>query len=197
MPFQPMGIQGAFVFTPVRHEDSRGHFQESFKLSSLHEELGLDFEVKQVNQSTSAKGVIRGIHFSDLQFGQSKYVSCPKGAIWDVVVDLRLGSPTFAKWEGIELSSENGKSVLVSKGLGHAVLALDEGSVVSYLNSREYSPANERRIYPLDKDVAIDFAEIGHKFGIAKFHLSQDDSDAVVLERALTLGFLPEYEKED
>jgi dTDP-4-dehydrorhamnose 3,5-epimerase len=144
MPFQPMGIHGAFVFTPVRHGDSRGHFQESFKLSSLDKELGLGFEVKQVNQSTSAKGVIRGIHFADTPPGQAKYVSCLKGAIWDVVVDLRTESPTFGKWEGVEVSADNGKAVLIAEGLGHGFLSLQEGSVVTYLCSEEYSPEIER-----------------------------------------------------
>jgi dTDP-4-dehydrorhamnose 3,5-epimerase len=192
MPFQPMGIQGAFVFTPVRHKDSRGHFQESFKLSSLKTELGLGFEVKQVNQSTSAKGVIRGIHFADNPPGQAKYVSCLKGAIWDVVVDLRTESPTFGKWEGVEVSAENGKSVLIAEGLGHAFLSLEEGSVVSYLCSEEYNPTTERQINPLDKDLAIDFSGSGSKFGVEEFLLSEQDKKAQGFQEALGTGLLPD-----
>jgi dTDP-4-dehydrorhamnose 3,5-epimerase len=192
MPFQPMGIQGAFVFTPVRHKDSRGHFQESFKLSSLKTELGLGFEVKQVNQSTSAKGVIRGIHFADNPPGQAKYVSCLKGAIWDVVVDLRTESPTFGKWEGVEVSLENGKSVLIAEGLGHGFLSLEEGSVVSYLCSEEYNPTTERQINPLDKDLAIDFSGFGSKFGVEEFLLSDQDKKAQGFQEALGAGLLPD-----
>lgn len=191
MPFQPMGIQGAFVFTPVRHEDSRGHFQENFKLSSLDKELCLDFEVKQVNQSTSAKGVIRGIHFADNPPGQAKYVSCLKGAIWDVVVDLRTESPTFGKWEGVEVSAENGKSVLIAEGLGHGFLSLGEGSVVSYLCSEEYNPTTERQINPLDEDLAIDFSGFGSKFGVEEFLLSDQDKKARGFQEALGTGLLP------
>jgi dTDP-4-dehydrorhamnose 3,5-epimerase len=192
MPFQPMSIQGAFVFTPVIHEDSRGHFLESFKLSSLDRELGLGFEVKQVNQSTSAKGVIRGIHFADTPPGQAKYVSCLKGTIWDVVVDLRTESPTFGKWEGVEISLENGKSVLIADGLGHGFLSLQEGSVVSYLCSEEYNPATERQINPLDKDLAIDFSGFGSKFGVEDFFLSDQDKKAQGFQEALGAGILPD-----
>ena len=191
MPFQPMGIQGAFVFTPVRHQDSRGHFQESFKLSSFKKELGLGFEVKQVNQSTSAKGVIRGIHFADNPPGQAKYVSCLEGAIWDVVVDLRTDSPTFGEWEGVEVSAANGKSVLIAEGLGHGFLSLEEGSVVSYLCSEEYNPKTERQINPLDKELAIDFSGFGSKYGVEEFLLSDQDKMAQGFKEALVSGLLP------
>lgn len=191
MTFKPMGIQGAFVFTTVRHEDSRGHFLESFKLSTLEKELGLGFEVKQVNQSTSAKGVIRGIHFADNPPGQAKYVGCLEGSIWDVVVDLRTGSPTFGKWEGVEVSAANGQFVLIAEGLGHGFLSLEEGSVVSYLCSEEYNPTIERQINPLDKDLAIDFLGFGSKFGVTKFLLSEQDKQAQGFKEALESGFLP------
>jgi dTDP-4-dehydrorhamnose 3,5-epimerase len=191
MPFQPLSIEGAWVFTPQIHEDSRGRFLESFKLSSLKKDLGLGFEVKQVNQSTSAKGVIRGIHFADNPPGQAKYVSCLKGAIWDVVVDLRTESPTFGKWEGVEVSSENGKSVLIAEGLGHAFLSLEEGSVVSYLCSEEYNPTTERQINPLDQELAIDFLGFGSKFGVGEFLLSDQDKKAQGFQEALGAGLLP------
>lgn len=191
MPFHPIGIQGAFVFTPVRHQDSRGHFQESFKLSAMKTELGLGFEVKQVNQSTSAKGVIRGIHFADNPPGQAKYVNCLKGAIWDVVIDLRTKSPTFGRWEGVEVSAENGKSVLISEGLGHAFLCLEEGSVVNYLCSGEYNPTTERQINPLDQDLAVDFIGFGADFGVGDFILSDQDKKALSFKQALESELLP------
>jgi len=193
MPFQPMGIQGAFVFTPVRHEDSRGHFQESFKLSSLEKELGLGFEVTQVNQSTSSKGVIRGIHFADNPPGQAKYVSCLKGAIWDVVIDLRTGSPTFGRWDGVEISSDNGKAVFIAEGLGHCFLSLEEESVVSYLCSEEYNPKIERQINPLDQDLQIGFSDFGVEFGVNDFLLSEQDSKALGFKEAFESGLLPSF----
>jgi dTDP-4-dehydrorhamnose 3,5-epimerase len=193
MPFQPMGIQGAFVFTPVRHEDQRGTFQENFKLSAMESELGINFQVKQVNQSSSGKGVIRGIHYSENPPGQAKLVNCPRGSIWDVVVDLRTESPTFGKWEGVEVSAENGMSVFIAEGLGHAFLSLEEGSVISYLCSEEYNSATEHQINPRDPDLAIDFEGIGTKHGISNFILSDKDAGAQSLKDALSSNSLSEF----
>lgn len=152
----------------------RGHFEEQFRLSQIESELGRTFTVKQVNQSVSNKGVIRGIHFTDSPEGQAKYVSCPKGAIWDVVVDLRKESPTFGQWDAIEISAENGLSVFISEHLGHAFLSLEDGSVANYLCSTEYNPVSERTINAMSPNVAIQFAASG----ISEFTLSPKDSNA-------------------
>jgi dTDP-4-dehydrorhamnose 3,5-epimerase len=186
-----MSIHGAYVFEPVRFTDPRGHFQENFKLSTLADELGVSFNVKQVNQSVSAKGVIRGIHFADNPPGQAKYVSCPKGKVWDVVVDLRPKSPTFGTWEGVKLTETNGKSVFISEGLGHAFLSLEEDSVVSYLCSEEYNPTTERQIYPLDQDLNIEFTAAGEPFGLENFLLSDQDKFAPTFSQAQATNILP------
>jgi dTDP-4-dehydrorhamnose 3,5-epimerase len=190
MPFTPMSIHGSYVFEPVRFTDPRGYFQENFKLSALADELGVSFTVKQVNQSVSAKGVIRGIHFADNPPGQAKYVSCPKGKVWDVVVDLRPKSPSFGKWEGVELTETNGKSVLISEGIGHAFLSLEDDSVVSYLCSEEYNPTTERQIYPLDQDLNIEFTAAGEPFGLEKFFLSDQDRLAPSFSQAQATNIL-------
>lgn len=190
MPFTPMSIHGAYVFEPVRFTDPRGHFQENFKRSALAAELGVSFTVKQANQSVSAKGVIRGIHFADNPPGQAKYVTCPKGMVWDVVVDLRLNSPTFGKWEGIELSGMNGRSVLIGEGLGHGFLSLENDSVVSYLCSEEYNPTTERQINPLDEDLKIGFLAAGEPFGLKTFFLSDQDKFAPSLSQAQASNIL-------
>ena len=174
MPFQEMKIKGAWIHTPIRHKDERGHFEEQFKISQIESELGRSFVVKQVNQSVSSKGVIRGIHYTDSPEGQAKYVSCPKGAIWDVVVDLRKDSPTYGQWDALELSAENGLSVFISEGLGHAFLSLNDGSIANYLCTSEYSPDVERTINPLSAKLAITFESLG----ITEFVLSQKDSEA-------------------
>jgi dTDP-4-dehydrorhamnose 3,5-epimerase len=191
MSFTPLSISGAFVFEPVKFADSRGHFQENFKLSTFAKQLGIDFIVKQVNQSVSSKGVIRGIHFADNPPGQAKYINCPKGIVWDVVVDLRQKSPTFGKWEGVELSELNGKSVFIAEGIGHAFLSLEEDSVVNYLCSEEYNPITERQINPLDQDLAIDFLAAGEAFGITEFILSNRDDLAPALYQAQQMNILP------
>jgi dTDP-4-dehydrorhamnose 3,5-epimerase len=174
MPFQEMKIKGAWIHTPIRHNDERGHFEEQFKISQIESELGRSFVVKQVNQSVSNKGVIRGIHYTDSPEGQAKYVSCPKGAIWDVVVDLRKDSSTYGKWDAVELSAENGLSVFISEGLGHAFLSLKDGSVANYLCTSEYSPDADRTCNPLSKNLAIAF----EASGITEFSLSAKDSEA-------------------
>ena len=193
MPFEPMKIPGAYIFDPTRHTDSRGHLQENFKISDIEAQLGIGFTVKQVNQSLSRKGVIRGIHFAETPPGQAKYVSCLKGAVWDVVVDLRISSASFGLWEGVIISSKNGKSVLVSEGLGHGFLSLDDDSVVSYLCSEEYSPEHEYRINPLDLDLAIDFKGVGAEYGIKSLMLSEQDRTAPSLQQVRTAERLPVF----
>ncbi len=174
MPFQEMKIKGAWIHEPIRLNDKRGHFEEQFKISQIESELGRTFTVKQVNQSVSHKGVIRGIHFTDSPEGQAKYVSCPKGAIWDVVVDLRKDSPTYGQWDAVELSAENGLSVFIAEGLGHAFLSLKDDSVANYLCTSEYAPDADRTINPLSERLGIAFASSG----ITDFSLSAKDSEA-------------------
>lgn len=173
-----MKIKGAWVHTPIRHRDNRGHFEEQFKLSEIESLLGLTFSVRQVNQSVSNKGVIRGIHYTAGPEGQAKYVSCPTGRIWDVVVDLRKDSPTYGQWDAVELSAENGLSVLISTGLGHAFLSLEDGSVSAYLCSSEYSPAYDKGFSPLSESLSIDFKNVAEKNGISKIITSERDSSS-------------------
>lgn len=174
MPFQEMKISGAWIHKPIRHSDGRGHFEEQFKLSQIESEIGRSFSVKQVNQSVSNRGVIRGIHYTEGLDGQAKYVSCPKGAIWDVVVDLRRNSPTYGEWDAVELSAENGLSLLISESLGHAFLSLEDGSVANYLCTSEYNPQANLTVNALSPRLAIDF----YKSGLSKFILSSSDSGA-------------------
>jgi dTDP-4-dehydrorhamnose 3,5-epimerase len=178
MQFTPMTIEGAWVHKPTRHEDSRGHFEEQFNLSAIETQLGRSFDVKQVNQSVSAKGVIRGIHFTDSREGQAKYVSCPQGALWDVVVDLRKSSPTYGKWDAVIISAENGKSVLISEGLGHAFLSLEDNSVAHYLCTSEYQVEFEKTVNVFSSKLSISFEEIASDFGVSAFSFSAKDGEA-------------------
>lgn len=178
MPLQEMKIKGAWIHSPIRHNDERGYFEEQFKLSEIAAELGLSFTVRQVNQSVSNRGVIRGIHYTDSPEGQAKYISCPKGRIWDVVVDLRVGSPTFGQWDAAELSPQNGRSIFISPGLGHAFLSLDSDSVSTYLCSTEYDPTSDKGLNPLSSSLAINFQEIAERNGISQLIISQRDKGA-------------------
>jgi dTDP-4-dehydrorhamnose 3,5-epimerase len=175
MRFSKTAIEGVWIHNPLRFPDSRGTFEEQFRSSTILDEIGRGFEVMQVNQSMSNKGAVRGIHWTEGDRGQAKYVSCVKGSIWDVYVDLRKDSQTFGKWGAELLSLKNGKSVLISEGIGHAFLALEEETVVNYLCTSEYEPTVDRTISPLDKDLAIPFLQIANENGISELILSDKD----------------------
>ena len=190
MSFTPLKIEGSWVFEPKKFDDERGSFHEVFKLSQISEALGRNFEVKQANHSISKAGVIRGIHWADVPPGQAKYVSCFRGKIWDVVVDIRVGSPTFGQWDAVEISAENGKSVLIEEGLGHVFLSLEDNSVVSYLCSEPFNPSSEHGINPLDEDLAIPFAS---KWDKTTFVISPKDSEAHSFAEALDRELFPQF----
>jgi dTDP-4-dehydrorhamnose 3,5-epimerase len=192
MSFTPLKIEGSWVFTPKKFPDDRGSFHEVFKLPFLSDTLGFGFEVKQVNLSVSKAGVIRGIHWADVPPGQAKYVFCSKGSIWDVVIDIRVGSPTFGEFDGEVISADNGKCVLIQEGLGHVFLSLEDDTVVNYLCSEPFSPTTEHGINPLDADLAIPF---GSKISGSSFQVSPKDEEAPTLRQAQAANLLPAYKK--
>jgi dTDP-4-dehydrorhamnose 3,5-epimerase len=178
MPFQEMKIPGAWIHTPDIFSDNRGVFHEVFKKSYLEDQIGRSFQVQQVNQSISIKGVLRGIHYTVSNEGQAKFVSCPTGALWDVVVDLRPFSSTYGHWDAVEISQDNKKSVFISEGLGHAFLSLEDGTVANYLCSSEYLSEADRTISPFSPGLGIAFEEMAKLHKIKDFVLSQKDSGA-------------------
>jgi len=190
MSFTPLNIQGSWVFNPSQFMDDRGSFHEVFKLSLLSETLGREFQVKQVNQSVSKAGTIRGIHWADVPPGQAKYVFCSRGSIWDIVVDIRTGSPTFGEFDGVELSAENGKCLLIEEGLGHVFLSLEDNTVVNYLCSEPFNPTAEHGINPLDANIGIPFSQ---KWKSSEFLVSEKDSEAPSLSEAEATGLLPNF----
>lgn len=151
----PLSIEGLWLFESPSHGDDRGYFREWFKAPLIQEKLGREFQVSQTNLSRSKKGVVRGIHFSTASKGQAKWVTCANGRLWDVVVDIRPNSPTFKRWEAVELRADEGKSVFISEGLGHAFLSLEDDTVISYLLTTPYSPKDEFAINPKDEEIAI------------------------------------------
>jgi dTDP-4-dehydrorhamnose 3,5-epimerase len=184
MDFQPLAIDGLWLATSKFHHDVRGGFREWFRSDELKAKTGLDFTTVQGNVSFSHKGVLRGIHYSLAPAGQAKWVSCMSGAIWDVVVDLRPTSATFKKYVAVELSSARGEGLVVSPGLGHAFLSLENDTVVSYLVTSEYSPDNEYVINPFDVDLAI-------AWPMDEYVLSQQDREAPSLADRIVQGRLP------
>jgi dTDP-4-dehydrorhamnose 3,5-epimerase len=171
----PLGIEGAWLFESPSHGDDRGYFREWFKSSAVEETLGRSFKVAQSNLSKSKRGVVRGIHFSTAPEGQAKWVTCANGALWDVIIDIRPNSATFKQWVAIELRAEEGKAVFISEGLGHAFVALEDDTVISYLLSSPYSPTDEHAINPKD-------SEIGIKWPALDLTFSEKDAAAPTLE---------------
>jgi dTDP-4-dehydrorhamnose 3,5-epimerase len=183
----PLGIEGAWVYTPQVHQDDRGSFAEAFRGAEFAADLGYQLTVAQVNCSVSRRGVIRGIHYADVPPGQAKYVTCAAGAILDVVVDLRDGSPSFGKWESVRLDGETRNAVFLAEGLGHAFMALTDDATVLYLCSTPYAPGREHGVDPLDPAIGIAWPGDGEPV------LSDKDAAAPALDEALHAGQLPRY----
>jgi dTDP-4-dehydrorhamnose 3,5-epimerase len=182
-----LGIDGAWVFTPGIHRDDRGSVLESFRGDEFAADLGYRLDLAQANCSVSRRGVIRGVHFADVPPGQAKYVTCVNGAVLDIVVDLRVGSPGYARWEALRLDDENRCSVFVSEGLGHAFMALSDEATVLYLCSTPYAPAREHGVHPLDPEIGI-----GWPTDVEPV-LSPKDAAAPSLGEARRSGQLPRY----
>jgi dTDP-4-dehydrorhamnose 3,5-epimerase len=157
MKIRPLGIEGAWEITPRQHGDRRGVFLEWYRYDRLAEVVGHPLELAQANLSVSTRGVVRGIHYADVPPGQAKYVTCVRGAVWDVVVDLRRGSPTFGRWEAVRLDEVDRRAVYLAEGLGHGVCALTDDATLAYLCSTVYHPAAEHAVHPLDPDLDIDW----------------------------------------
>jgi dTDP-4-dehydrorhamnose 3,5-epimerase len=186
---KPLRIGGAWLVTPQVHADERGSFLEWFRSGELRGQLGYRPGIAQGNCSVSRRGVIRGIHFADVPPGQAKYVTCVNGAILDVAVDLRVGSPTFARWQAVQLDDRNRRALYLSEGLGHAFMALSEAATVLYLCTTAYDPVREHGVHPLDPVLGIAWPS-----GIDPV-LSEKDAAAPGLDDALGLGLLPGYDE--
>lgn len=186
MKMRPLSIAGAWEITPVQHGDPRGLFCEWYRFDHLAAEVGHPLRLAQANLSVSARGVVRGVHYADVPPGQAKYVTCVRGAVLDVVVDLRVGSPTFGQWEGVRLDDVDRRAVYLAEGLGHGFCALTDDATLTYLCSETYNPAGERALHPLDADLAIDWPADTPQ-------LSARDAAAPTLAQARAAGVLPDH----
>jgi dTDP-4-dehydrorhamnose 3,5-epimerase len=189
MQTRALKIDGAWEFTPKSFADDRGLFLEWFKADVFAETVGQPFNIVQANHSVSARGVLRGVHFALVPPSQAKYVYCPKGQVLDVIVDIRIGSPTFGQFDTVVLDSADRRCVYLSEGLGHAFLSLEDDSNVTYLCSTGYTPGAEFGINPLDPALALPWPD-----GV-ELRLSDKDVAAPTLAEAEQLGLLPTYEQ--
>ncbi|MEV0492511.1 dTDP-4-dehydrorhamnose 3,5-epimerase [Streptomyces atratus] len=183
-----LSLEGAWVHEPKVFPDSRGSFHEWFKASELIEAAGHGLQLAQANFSVSRRGTLRGIHFADVPPSQAKYVKCVRGEVLDVIVDIRVGSPTYKQWEAVRLDDIDHHAVYLAEGLGHSFMALSDDATVVYLCSEGYAPGREHGIDPLDPELSIEWPE-----GITPL-LSEKDAAAPSLAEAEKQGLLPSHE---
>jgi dTDP-4-dehydrorhamnose 3,5-epimerase len=188
MRLRPLSIEGAWEIRPRRHADARGVFLEWYREDRLAEHAGAALPLAQANLSVSARDVVRGVHFTDVPPGQAKYVTCVSGAVLDVVVDLRVGSPTFGRWDAVRLDAAGHNCVYLTEGLGHGLCSLTGEATVTYLCSTGYDPATDRAVHPLDP-------QLGVAWPVASPVLSDRDRAAPSLAELRRDGLLPEYAK--
>ncbi|WP_456401522.1 dTDP-4-dehydrorhamnose 3,5-epimerase [Persephonella sp.] len=171
-------LEGVFILEPTVFEDERGFFMESYNKKDF-EEIGLYYDLVQDNHSLSIKpGVLRGIHLQLNPKAQTKIVRCLRGAIYDVVIDLRKNSKTFGKWISAVLTADNKRQIIVPKGFGHAILTLVPKTEILYKVDEYYSPEHDRSIRWNDPDLAIDWP-------VSNPILSEKDKNAPFLKEII------------
>jgi dTDP-4-dehydrorhamnose 3,5-epimerase len=183
-------VPGAWEITPQLHADSRGTFFEWFTDAAFTDFAGHTFELRQANCSVSAAGVLRGLHFAQLPPSQAKYVTCLHGRVLDIVVDIRVGSPTFGRWDSVMLDDRERRSIYISEGLGHAFLTLEDDSTVMYLCSTSYNPGREHTINVLDPALGISWPAMD-----GEPILSDRDREAPSLAEVEAAGLLPTWDE--
>jgi dTDP-4-dehydrorhamnose 3,5-epimerase len=166
-------IEGLKVITPTVYGDERGYFMETYNYNDF-KEAGIDLDFVQDNQSSSGKGVLRGLHFQH-KYPQDKLVRVISGEVFDVAVDLREGSATYGKWYGVILSAENKKQFFVPKGFAHGFLVLSESAEFAYKCSDFYQPSDEGGLiwndpaigieWPIPEGMELNISEKDQKWG--------------------------------
>ncbi|NDU71422.1 dTDP-4-dehydrorhamnose 3,5-epimerase [Actinomadura sp. DSM 109109] len=182
-------VPGAYVFTSPREPDRRGAFHEVMRADVIERVLGRPFVPRQINCSTSRRNTLRGIRAVTVPPGQAKYVTCLAGAVRDIVVDLRVGSPSFGHHAVNELHAGSGRSVFVPEGAGHAFLALADDTCVCYALSTTYAPEAQISIDPLDPDLALPWRLTEPPL------LSGTDAAAPTLAETIAAGLLPRWQE--
>nr|WGO49571.1 hypothetical protein [Streptomyces lavendulae] len=188
MKARRLAVEGALEFTPHVHPDERGLFLSPFQEEAFTEAHGAPlFRVAQTNHSLSRRGVVRGIHFTATPPGTAKYVYCARGKALDIIVDIRVGSPTFGRWDAVLMDQQDHRAAYFPVGVGHAFVALQEDTVMSYMLSESYVPENELSLSYLDPALGLPLPEDTEPV------LSARDRAAVTLAEARERGLLPDY----
>ncbi|MCW2933725.1 MAG: sle [Actinomycetia bacterium] len=187
-PVVELAVGGCFAFATAAFPDDRGVFRSPFRAAAFGEAIGVPlFPVAQVNYSVSRRGAVRGLHFTATPPGSAKYVYCPHGRALDIVVDLRVGSPTFGRYDSLLLDREHYPAMYLPVGVGHLFVSLEDGTVMNYLVSGDYQAEHELGIAPFDPELALPIP------GDIEPILSPRDRDAPTLAQVLAAGLLPDY----
>ena len=186
MKLRELSIKGAYELESPVHGDDRGYFREWFKLPDFEIEK-LNFHAKQANLSYSQRNVVRGLHYSLAPEGQAKVVTCVHGELDDVIVDVRVGSPSYGKVEVITLGANVGKSVYLPAGVAHGFCVTSENASLTYLLSSPFNASLELEINPMDLELNIQWRLTGDPV------LSDKDAAAPSLSARLDAGELPTY----
>lgn len=194
MEYRELKIAGAWEITPKQFPDERGAFMEMYKMDEFAGVVGHPLNLVQANCSISKAGVVRGIHFAEVPPSQAKYVMCPRGAVLDFAVDIRVGSPTFGQWDSVLLEGEHRRAIYLSEGLGHCFVALEDNSTVVYLCSAGYNPGREHGVSPVDSEVALKWPDRDLAGRPLQVILSEKDTAAPSLAEAREQGLLPDYQ---
>ncbi|MFI6517010.1 dTDP-4-dehydrorhamnose 3,5-epimerase family protein [Spirillospora sp. NPDC050679] len=189
MQARELTVAGAFEFTPKTFPDERGLFLSPFQAEAFREATGHAFlPVAQSNHSRSCRGVVRGVHYTATPPGTAKYVYCPRGRSLDIVVDIRVGSPTFGRWDAVELDQTAFRAIYLPVGVGHAFVALEDDTVMSYMLSHPYVAEQEMALSALDPALGLPIPA-----GVELVR-SRRDLAAPPLAEAEAAGLLPDYE---
>ena len=156
--FIETSIKGVFIIEPKKYSDNRGYFMETYKESDF-KKAGLNYTFIQDNQSKSKKGVLRGLHFQK-KYPQAKLVRCIEGEVFDVCVDLRKGSPTYGKWEGVILSAEKGNQFMIPRGFAHGFVVLSDTATFCYKCDELYHSEDEDGVIWDDIDIGIKWPKL-------------------------------------
>jgi len=155
MKVTPTALPEVLLLEPKVHGDARGFFLESWNRRAFNAAVGYEVEFVQDNHSRSARGVLRGLHYQLFPHAQGKLVRVVQGAVFDVAVDVRPGSPTLGRWVGVDLSAENHRQLWIPPGFAHGFLVLSEVADFLYKTTDYYSPADERAVRWDDPDIGI------------------------------------------
>ena len=159
------------VVEPDIHRDARGYFQETYS-ESRYRDAGIRASFVQDNESMSSRGVLRGLHWQAGRHAQAKLVRVVRGAVWDVAVDIRKGSPTFGRHVSCELTAENGRQFFIPKGFAHGFVVLEDNTIFSYKCDNPYCPESERGMRYDDPDLAIEYPNPGRPFLLSERDLA-------------------------